>query len=346
MPTPAWGAPAGRMRQTLGKKSSKCPMTRRNSNRKGRTALLLVRTPLQAWLAEQVLCAEDVSRFDLLYFTHDDSPEDRHYFARLAEQASDTQYCHAPPRRFDILGHLDFAWQTRRWRRPRGYDLTLMASIDAPVINAIASRQASGDLVTFDDGLANIRPTGPYHVLDCSWRVRFYRRQLGAMGLVDTKARITRHYTIFPGFPNIVPANRICTLCGWKRDRVIRAAESRTKTYFIGQPFHEVLTLGEVERLESRLRTMNVDFYVRHPRERRLLEIGVPTLDKAGLIAEDAIVRHAGASPIHVIGWFSTVMFNLGAVAQRRTMLLFASGRETQQMSDLAKRAGCEVALL
>ena len=87
-----------------------------------RSALLLVRTPLQAWISGQVLQAEGVGRYDLAYFTHNDSSEDQHYFGELAAGADQAQYCHAPVRRYDILGHLDFHRQTASWKRRQAPD--------------------------------------------------------------------------------------------------------------------------------------------------------------------------------------------------------------------------------
>lgn len=311
-----------------------------------RSALLLLRTPFHAWVAQQVLRAEAVTRFDLVYFTQNDSPEDRFYFKQLAAVARNAQYCHAPVRRFDILSHLDFHRQTRRWHVDHGHDLTLMASINSHVLNAIASHQANSQWVTFDDGLANIMPTGMYQMDNLSWRNRLYRQCLGASDLARTKARIARHYTLYGEFGNIVDPGRLRRLQGWSRDELAAENLGATKTYFLGQPFQEVLSPAQIGALAAHLKTMAIDFYVRHPRERKLLDIGAPCLDKQGRIAEDAIVSHAGTAAVHLVGWFSTVLFNLGEVAQRRTMLLLNSDPGTPRMAEMARQAGCEVVIL
>jgi hypothetical protein len=311
-----------------------------------RSALLLLRTPFHAWVAQQVLRAEGVARFDLVYFTQNDSAEDRHYFKQLSTAAQNAQYCYAPARRFDILGHVDFHRQTRPWHADQGHDLTLLASINSPVLNAIASRQANSEWVTFDDGLANIMPTGMYQMDNASWRNRFYRGCLGATALACTKARIARHYTLYGAFSNIVEPGRLRRLQGWSRAGVATGGSDATKTYFLGQPFQEVLSPLQIGALETHLRTMAIDFYVRHPRERKILDIGAPFLDKQGHIAEDAIVRHAGRAAVHLVGWFSTVLFNLGNVAQRRTMLLLGTDPGTPRMAEMARKAGCEVVIL
>jgi beta-galactosamide-alpha-2,3-sialyltransferase len=308
--------------------------------------LLLIRTPLQAWLARQVLQAEVIADYDLVYFTHDDSSEDRHYFGELAARANESQYCHVPVWRYDILSHLYALYQTHSWRHRQSPDVVVLASINSLVINALAAVHASSELVTFDDGLANILPRGTYHCDKSSIRMRLYRSLLGATDLDAIKNRISRHYTIYPDFDNIVEVSHLRYLVGWRRDENQTSAPRNVRTYFISQPYEETLTFDQVRALEAHLRTIEINCYVRHPRERRVLDIGVPNLDKHGLIAEDAILRHAQGQPFHLIGWFSTALFNLSAVAQSSTMLLLHSDPNSHEMASLACRAGCKIVLI
>jgi beta-galactosamide-alpha-2,3-sialyltransferase len=310
-----------------------------------RSALLLLRTPFQARMAERILQDETVSAYDLVYFTQDDSIEDRYYFNRLSAKANNAQYCYAPRRLFDILSHFNFCYQAKKWYENQGHDLTLLASINAHVINAISRKQVQSELVTFDDGLVNIGSWGPYYIDGLQWRNSFYRKIMGTANLASTKSRIARHYTLYPQFENIVETGRLKTLCGWRRYDE-QSIDCTTKTYFIGQPFEEVLTFDQIAGLKKYLKTLAIDLYVRHPREKISLNLGVPYLNKRGQIAEDAIVSDAGLSQVHLIGWFSTVLFNLGNVAQRRTMLLINSDPTTNEMAKFATKAGCEVVLI
>ena len=310
-----------------------------------RSALLLVRTPLQAWIAEKVLRAESVSSYEVVYFTQDDSEEDRYYYSRLSAKADNGQYCYSPRHRFDISNHLDFRRQAKKWHRDQRHDLTLMGSITAHVINAISSQQVTSELVTFDDGTYNILTWDKFHVDSISWRSCIYRKLLGATDLERTKTRIARHYTLHPQFENIVEPGRLKTLPEWGRDEG-QSIDGTTRTYFIGQPFEEDLTFEQISVLKTYLLTLSVDFYVRHPRERITLELRVPYLEKEGQIAEDAIVNNAGRSQIHVVGWFSTVLFNIGQVAHRRTMILLHSDRASHEMAKLGTKAGCEIVFI
>jgi hypothetical protein len=163
--------------------------------------------------------------------------------------------------------------------------------------------------------------------------------------LASIKNRIARHYTLYPEFDNIVEPERLRNLDGWSQAGS-KSSGGNMRTYFVGQPFEEAMEPDQIRLLEAYVRTLDVDFYVKHPRERRLLDIGAPLLCKGGRIAEDAIAHDAGAQPIHVIGWFSTVLFNLGRLAQRRTVLLPSAHPDLSQMTERAQRAGCETVLL
>ncbi len=224
----------------------------------------------------------------------------------------------------------------------------MLASIDAFIPNAIAFNQ-SGELVTFDDGTGNFNKSSIYYIDYFGWRAKIYRYIFGTANLSKVKKRIARHYTLYPNFKNIVESARLRSLPKWPIKDINSLDKfdyQSPKIYFIGEPFGEDLTPEHIRTLESYLRTIDIHFYVRHPREQHILNIGVPDLDKHGLIAEDAIQRHAQSHPIHLVGWFSTVLFNMAAIAQRRTMLLFKSDPNTEHMATLAHQAGCEIVLI
>ena len=309
-----------------------------------KSALVLVRTPFQAFLVSSVIAEEAINTFDLIYFTQHDALEDRHYYAGLAERAEKATYCHAPARRFDILAYLDWFRQSRRWMHNRNYDVTLLASIDNYILNAIASRQRDAELVTFDDGTGNFFRSGFYHVDHANRRGRLYRRAFGARDLDDLKASIARHYTLHPQFENIVPHGRIRPIAEWKG--VTRRRTGSVRTFFIGAPFQEVLRPEQIDKLTAYMRGQSVDYYVKHPRETLPLALGAPLLDKGGLIAEGAIIKAAGDHPIHIIGGLSSVQFNMAGQAAHRTMVLVDGTPGQDDMIFLGRAAGCEIVLL
>lgn len=307
--------------------------------------LAIVRTPFQAWLLKRVLRYEGVSRYDLIYFTQNDSEEDRYYFDLLKSNASDYDYLAVAPRGPDIWSHIRFRWRARVWCVDRRYEKVFLASIDAHVPNAIAAAQSRAELITFDDGTANIFALSNYYRASWPMREVVYRKALGASNLESLKERVARHYTLYANFDNIVEKPRLRYIDGCFAPGGDDTSD-HIKTFFIGGPFAEVFTPVQIGEFELHLRGLPIDCYVRHPRERTMLDIGVEPLEKQGRIAEDAIVENANGANIHLVGAFSTVLFNLGGLAQRRTMICFANQKNAASMVTMAKQAGCEVITL
>jgi|CXWL01.1.fsa_nt_gi hypothetical protein len=307
-------------------------------------ALVLLRTPFQAWIVERVLKQEDIAQFDLVYFTQDDSAEDRYYFGRLASRSGMTAYCHVRRKQPDILNHLYFRWKIRLWFRPANYDFVLLSSIDALVPNALATSKDAA-LITFDDGTANINKQCVYYVENQGLRVRFYRWMLGAASLVEIKLKIRRHYTLYDKNENIVESERLRFLPLWFGEHKV-PEDAPVISFFIGEPFEEVYDVRQLAKLGEYIKCFDLDYYVKHPRETSVIAEHVVQLDKAGKIAEDAIINSARCSRIHLIGCFSTVMFNMQGYAWKRTMILFSDDPTTLSMSELARNAGCEVVLI
>jgi N-acetyllactosaminide alpha-2,3-sialyltransferase len=307
------------------------------------SALVLCRTPAQANLVDRVLDHERVDSFDLLYFTQQNSPEDKRYFSALAQRARLAKFIHVPPSRWDILNHIRLRARAGSFMRDLRHDIVVLASIDSYVFNAVAKRQAGAQLVTFDDGLANIVLSGAYRRAGYEGRGEAYRRLFGASRLDELRDRIARHYTIFPQFENIVPRERLRPI-DLLSDGALPQAQG--PLFFIGQPFHEVLTPERIARLSAYLRKRQIDFYVRHPRERRSLDIGAREFDKQGLIAEDAILKICHDCRPEVIGLTSTVLFSLPQQRAAKTMLVFRDGepsREAEEAEALGRTVGCSI---
>lgn len=309
-----------------------------------RDALLILRTPFQAWLARHVLQLEEIESYDLIYITQKNSEEDRYYFSELNQKAHTSQYVYSPTKIFDILNHIEFRYQLRDFFKNIGYRKVILASLDSFIINAIAIRQEPSLIITIDDGTANINKLASYHQEPTAIRYMLYKKFFGAVPLSSFKEKITRHYTIYNGLENIVDRFRIRTITGWART----SKEGKTlgaRTYFIGQPFHLIAGNSYASLMERSLIDQQIDAYVRHPQEIKPLDIGVPFLDKKGRIAEEAIIEDAAGREIHLISGFSSAILNLATIAKSATVLL-GSELDTGRLTEyerLAKLFGCRV---
>lgn len=302
-----------------------------------------MRTPFQAWLVEQVLEAEKVPSFDLLYFTQNDSTEDRFYYNRLSPKACAAKYVFVPKQVRDIFNHTRFALSAWPFVFSKRYDATIFSSIDSYVLNGIANRCGGGELVTFDDGTANYNKASIYFRDPPSRRRRLYRGLFQAKSITETRARIKRHYTIHPDLENIVEGDRLLSIAGWGCEQSEEKSTEKPRTFFIGAPFRETLDTEQIDLLESRAKEIGVDVYVRHPREREPLDLDAPFLEKQGRIAEEAILDDASGRPIVLIGFLSSVMFNLASCANRRVVLVPRDSERHAFLIELARNSGCEI---
>ena len=162
------------------------------------SALVLCRTPFQARLIDKVLCEERVDHFNLLYFTQQNSPEDRHYFAALSRRSAHAELVHVPPERFDLLNYIRLRLHAGSLMRDLHCEIVILASIDNFVFNAIARRQRGAELVTVDDGLGNIVASGSYRKTLFGGRGDAYRWMFGASSLREIRERIVQTLYNFP----------------------------------------------------------------------------------------------------------------------------------------------------
>lgn len=308
------------------------------------SALVIIRTPFQAWLVQKVLEEENIEVFDVLYFTQNNAEEDKYYYSKISEKSRNSEYIFVPPQRFSILSSIMLKIKSRTWYKVLNYDLLLFASIDALFISSLANTYPDAKVITFDDGTANININSIYHVENNSRRVAIYRYFMNALPLEDLKRRISRHYTLYKGKVNIVELDRLIYLEGWT-EKVTRDS-NKDKIYFIGAPFEDVMSPEQITRIENYVKKLGVDAYVAHPRERKPLDIGVDFLNKNGLIAEDAIIADADGRTIRLVGWFSTVMINLESVCENRIVLLPKDSPQTPELFELSKKAGCTPILI
>lgn len=312
------------------------------------TALLLIRTPFQAWLAEKVLAAEGVDEYQIHYFTEHNAPEDQHYFSILKTHAQAASYYYTKSKPFDVLTHVIMAFKARKLRRDCREDLVILGSIDSFVISAAAGFQKQSRLITLDDGTGNYKINGIYHNENLSWRAKLYQYCLGSLPLQTIKSRIERHYTINPQLPNIVSAQRLMPLPRPASIHSISGNGIDELTIFLGAPFAEAWSARELAKLRHFLTSIRIDQYVRHPRERAPFVTEIPLLEKHGRIAEDALAELAERNPLHVIGVYSSALFNLSGIVAKRSSIHFLNesdvpSKSARQLATQAADSGCEI---
>lgn len=307
-------------------------------------SLFLCRTPLQARICIEILNQYDELNFDLIYFTQNDSDSDRYYYSRLSAKASGSCYLYTKKKKKDIFNHIISMLKLRRKFKFTGYERIFLASIDSFVFRYVISKNKNAVLVGFDDGTANITPGSQYYNLDEYKRASMYSAILCLPKAENIKSRLSIHYSIYPGFSNIVPSDRLLFVNAFNGlVKPILNDGSGFITYFIGQPFHEYLEPNKVKALKSWVESKNIDFYVMHPREEKPLIDNVEILDKKGLLAEDAIFQNAGGARVRIISAYSTVLFNISSNDAEKIYLSLSNDEKELERCSLIRKTGAKI---
>lgn len=306
--------------------------------------LLIVRTPFQAWLCLKLIDQLKIENYDLIYISHNDSEEDRFYFNRLSSFSSSSDYVYVRPARFDVVTHFLLRVRIWRWFHRRSYRNIYVASIDSLIINALVCRIFSATLNTFDDGVANLVKDDSLYIGLSKGRVVLYRVIFGAQSVSKIRKRIRWHYSIYAGYENIVPSERVKHFEAWirKPDTGLDCPEKRNlKRYFIGAPFKEVMSSEEIKKMIEFMAEVNLDGYIKHPREDVPLPINCVIIEKRGRLAEEIIFEQSNECVVELYGFFSSTMINLKDYAEKRVVFLSGKHKLTG-IGELARESGCQ----
>ena len=312
----------------------------RETQSQRKSALVLVTSPLHATLALRLLEAETITDYDVVYLSSADSPADRTYYDRVSRSSSASHYFYIR-QDSSITQILLSLWKIQRARLRRRYDFAVFGTLTSLPIRRTATKHAPAFL-TFDEGMSNLNSESRQFNESSAWNARLYRAIL-APSLNFMKEKIVHHYSVHPELKNIVNDDKILALEGWRSPYPDQPA-ARPRAYFIGTEIDKFFS-PNLDRLPGILAAYHIDCYVAHPREKDPLDLGVPLLNKRGLMAEEAILEDAAGRPIHLIGWPSTVFFNL-RLAHRRTIIFPKNPRSLAPLVDLAESLGCEIAYI
>ncbi len=103
---------------------------------------------------------------------------------------------------------------------------------------------------------------------------------------------------------------------------------------------------GSLARFTEYVRSMNVDYYIPHPRETQPLNIGGQLIGDAKKIAEETIMELAGQAKPVIYAWFSTVLFNINPSAARKVYISIGDAAGESERIQLCKRVGAEIVTL
>ena len=303
--------------------------------------VFLCRTPLQARICLEIIKNNKIIEFDFIYFTQNNSESDKKYFLEISRRANKSAYIFVKKQKKDIINHIISILNFSKEGFKKQYLNIYIASIDSLLFRFIIKKNPQASIYGFDDGTANITKISSYHNVNWSGRSFIYERLFGVSSIKDIKSRIIKHYSIYPGYSNIIPENKLCFLNLFGSKNLSQKNE-RQITYFIGQPFHEYLSIDEIIKFKSWLIQQSIDYYIRHPRETTPL-LDVTLLDKEGMIAEDAIFENAGESKVRIISAYSTVLFNVSSQDAEKIYISLSNDNSEIQRRSLIEKTGAEI---
>jgi beta-galactosamide-alpha-2,3-sialyltransferase len=329
--------------------AEQAPFAQEHKNEQGQRtnakALVLCRTPFQAIMVGAIIKEENISAYDVVYFTQNDAEEDIFYFNLLSKQAEVAQYIFITPQRFDVTNYIKLYFNINALIKNARYAKIYISSIDNLVFRNLAERNRGAQFISFDDGTINLMMSSPY--LRESGVKAFLRRLLFRVQSIKRFiSRIDLHYSAYRDFDNIMPKEiiRFVDVFG---DRLVSMKNcDRKKTFFIGQPLDEFYDKKCQQKLRRYLRGYKFDYYVKHPRETVPLLDAIPILDKKGRVAEEAIFEACSGSRPEIWGTFSTVLINIDFGIADKIMILETDSKDATEWGKIAEKAGCKVVFL
>lgn len=305
--------------------------------------VFLCRSPLQARICLHIIEHNKLKNFDVIYTTQDNNDLDKSYYSMLSSKANFSTYVYVTKKSRDIYNHLSGLMKVKRKWPKTIYNNIYIASIDNYIFRYIIKQNPKATLFGFDDGAANISEFGHYYHLNAYKKAILYSWLLRLPQPQTIKERLSKHYTIYEGFKNIVPKDKLITLQVFDSKSSSSNPSDRALTFFIGQPFHEYLNSKELSILLNWLESQSIDYYVMHPREQKPLIDNIKVLDKKGLLAEDAIFKNSKDSRTKIISAYSTVLFNIPPDSAEKIYLSLSNNSAEQERRRLIKRTGSKI---
>jgi beta-galactosamide-alpha-2,3-sialyltransferase len=305
--------------------------------------LIICRTPLQANIAKAIIECENLKKYTIIYVSHDMSERDFHAYDKIQHNAERSEFIYSPRLRCDILTSLATYKRVEDCIGDESYSSLFVASIDSIFVRGVV-KSHTGTLMTFDDGAANILAPGAY---DSAMRLRDYVYQwiLRLPSQEDVIKRSVRHFTIYKDNHNILERERVTfiPLFEGKRKNIKGKAPI---SIFVGQPFEEFLSPKEIDNLKEKLMGIHLDYYVKHPREKRVLLDNIALLETGGEIAEIAIASTFRDNYVSVYGSFSSVLLNIPPAEAKKYYISAGDKSAEYRRVELCKAAGCEIIIL
>ena len=281
--------------------------------------LIIATTPLQAKIANYIQNLYSEEKFLKVYITPVMNERQEYY-----------------SRNFDLVFHVtdEATYEQALNECAKEYDKIFYASFDNQLILDIVARSKYKQLMSFDDGYADIYPKGMY-------AQPLNNMQVGKYGLTrdDLINNTEKHYTLYDSDFHVVAKEKLVHLENFFKLDIDPVNNGKTAKVLLGQNFSEEDESISVNFITTYAKALNVDYYVPHPKEKFKID-NVKYL-VTPLIFEDALVElFKEYEFVEVYHFTSSVSLHL-----KNTKNVVVKGIEVAYYNDRQKelrRLGCE----
>lgn len=160
--------------------------------------LFICYSPLQIEIALKIIDIKNIKNFDIFFFTHNETSQNKFYFDKISLNAKNSEY-YVMKKRFPA-----YFFDIKRKFKFQQYNNVYLASIDNIIPQLILTVVNFNNIRTFDDGTANITYNSLYYICNRSVLHSFVYYILGSrFTLNKIKKNITEHYSIYKYKKNI-----------------------------------------------------------------------------------------------------------------------------------------------
>ncbi len=302
--------------------------------------LLICLTPLQMLIASKIV-EQNPASYDVLCLSYNENEKYDYYFNKLSLICENSYrfIVYSENKIYRIFDFARFKFYLFKILKNK-YSKVYVASIDNPFFHLLLSVVKKDQVLTFDDGTANIYQESNYYNYPNKSAVQ--RLILKFLGNKYSTKRVIgesqKHFSIYKGYKNIIENTSYIP--------IISAADlplsDKKIKIFLGQPIYD-LKGGDVEKVLSFIKKIGVEYYFPHPRENKRYD-GINYIDSP-LIFEDYILKLlAEGYFVELYTVLSTAALNIASLKNVKIIVLHEEnlGRNYAKFYELFEAIDCK----
>ncbi|MFV5458431.1 glycosyltransferase family 52 [Acinetobacter baumannii] len=271
--------------------------------------LFVCLTPFQIYFSMKIIESKNIENALILLIDLSNSSKNYYYLERARLQCKCEVLAYKEVNNKKILklfGFLRFILSNFFLKK---FNSIYMASLHDKYIHILMKFISFDKIIGFDDGVANLNKNGAY------FNDEYIKRNI--------INKMDKHYTVFLDVENIVGKEKIEVLNIF--NGVYGASHIKNSVkFFVGQPIDELFKSKGEDYLSSIIKSLGVDFYFKHPREKYVIN-GVAYVDSHEIF-ESYLERFLVDNPnteVLIYTFISTVVFNVSNFSNVKLFSLY-----------------------